>query len=352
MMHDQSPTPPSRPPQPPPSARTGLIPLLALLVALGTMILSTEKATAAELKIGMIGLDTSHVVAFTELLNNPSNKQYVAGGKVVAAYRGGSPDIESSITRVDGYTQTLREKYGVRILDTIEAVCQEVDVVMLTSVDGRPHLAQARPVFAAKKPMYIDKPIGGTLRDAVEIIRLSKANRVPIFTSSAYRYYDSLTELKRKDVGEIKGAISYGPCHLEPHHPDFYWYGVHPAEALYTVLGTGCESVVRTSTPDTDVVTGVWKDGKVGILRGLRNASTPHRVILFGTKSVAEQNGSGDYAPLIREVMRFFQTGVSPVPIEETLELFTFMEAADESKRQGGAPVRLADVLARNGGTP
>ncbi len=326
---------------------------LAFLAAwCGAMILGAAQASGADLKIGMIGLDTSHVVAFTELLHDRSNPKFVPGGRVVAAYKGGSPDIESSITRVEGYTQTLRDKFGVKILDTVEAVCREVDVIMLTSVDGRPHLEQARPVFAAKKPMFIDKPIAGSLRDAVEIIRLAKKSGVPIFTSSAYRYYESMTELKKKDVGELKGAISYGPSYLEPHHPDFYWYGVHPAEALYTVMGTGCETVVRTSTPDTEVVTGVWSGGKVGILRGLRNASTPHRVILFGTKTVAEQNGGGDYAPLIREVMRFFQTGVSPVPIEETLELFTFMEAADESKRQGGIPVRLADVLARNGGPP
>ncbi|HTG45552.1 MAG TPA: gfo/Idh/MocA family oxidoreductase, partial [Verrucomicrobiae bacterium] len=80
----------------------------------------------------------------------------------------------------------------------------------------------------------------------------------------------------------------------------------------------------------------------------LRNAAAPHKVILFGTKGVAEQKGSGDYAPLLREVMKFFQTGISPVPAEETLEMFAFMEAADESKRQGGAPVRLEEVVKKS----
>jgi len=307
-------------------------------------------AIAADLRIGMIGLDTSHVPAFTKLLNDPNDKNHVPGGKVVVAFKGGSKDIESSWSRVDKYTEQLQKEFGVKIVDSIEELCRQVDVVMLQSVDGRPHLEQARPVFKAGKPIFIDKPLAGSLRDAIEIFRLAKESKVPVFTSSSYRFYDSLVELKKTDVGELRGAISYGPSHLEPHHPDLFWYGVHPTEALFTIMGTGCESVVRTSTPDTDVVTGVWSGGRVGTLRGLRNANTPHKVIVFGSKAVAEQKGSGDYAPLVREIMKFFQTGIAPVSPEETLEIFAFMEAADESKRQGGQPVKISDVMKKHGG--
>lgn len=304
---------------------------------------------AQELKIGLIGLDTSHVIAFTEIINIKEHKEHVPGGKVVAGFKGGSADIPSSADRVEEYTRQLRSKFGVKIYPTIEELCANVDVVMLTSVDGRPHLEQARPVLKAKKPLFIDKPLAGSLKDAVEIVKLARQENVPVFTSSAYRFYTSLQELKKTDVGELKGAISYGPASTEEHHPDLYWYGVHPAEALYTIMGQGCETVVRVATKDTDVVTGVWKDGKVGTLRGLRNAATPHRVIVFGSKSVAEQRGSGSYGPLMVETMKFFQTGVPPVPLEESLELFAFMEAADESKRQGGRPVQLKEVLAKAG---
>ena len=108
--------------------------------------------------------------------------------------------------------------------------------------------------------------------------------------------------------------------------------------------------MVRTTTDDTDVVTGTWKDGKVGTLRGLRNAATPHQVILFGTKAVAHQEGGGNYAPLVREIMKFFKSGKPPVSPEEAIEIYAFMEAADESKRQGGRPVSIADVMRKNGG--
>lgn len=307
------------------------------------------RLAAAELRIGMIGLDTSHVTAFTQLINDAADPRHVPGGKVVAAFKGGSPDLDSSWSRVEGYTKELREKWGVEIVDSIETLCAKVDAVMLESVDGRPHLEQVKPVLRAGKPVFIDKPVAGSLRDAMEIYRLAREHGVPCFSSSSLRYYPGLVALKQTEVGELKGAISTGPCSLEPHHPDLFWYGVHPAEALYTVMGTGCERVVRTSTPDTDVVTGVWPGGKVGTLVGIRNAAAPYRVTLFGAKRVVDQQEGGDYAPLIREVMKFFQTGVAPVSAEETIELFAFMEAADESKRHGGAPVRLADVLAQHG---
>src|SRR5207247_3874445 len=98
-----------------------------------------------------------------------------------------------------------------------------------------------------------------------------------------------MIELKKASVGEINRVISYGPAHLEAHHPDLFYYGIHPTEGLFTAMGTGCELVVRTATPNTDVVTGIWKGGKVGTLQGLRNGSTPNKVIVFGTKGVAEQ---------------------------------------------------------------
>src|SRR5207244_2229848 len=148
-------------------------------------------------------------------INNPDSKQHVPGGKVVAAFKGGSPDIESSASRVDGYTKTLQEKYGVKIVPSIEELCREVDAILLESVDGRPHLEQARPVILAHKPLFIDKPVAGSLRDAIEIYRLAKAAKVPLFSASSYRFHESMIELKRAPIGSLRSAISYGPAHLE-----------------------------------------------------------------------------------------------------------------------------------------
>ncbi len=307
--------------------------------------LASFTAIGADLRVGLIGLDTSHVVAFTELLNTSTHAKHVKGARVVAAFKGGSPDLPSSWNRVEGYTKDLESRFQVRMVESIDALCSQVDAVFLMSVDGRPHLEQLRPVLKARKPVFIDKPLAGSLKDAVEIHRLVKESGVPCFSSSSYRFYESMRDLKAIEIGKLQAAISYGPAEKEPHHPDLYWYGVHATEALFTVMGQGCQSVSRTATDATDVVVGVWKEGRTGTLMGLRTGATPHKVILFGSKAVAEQKGSGDYAPLVQEIVKFLQTGKAPVSMDETLEMFAFMEAADESKRQAGAPVTLKSVL-------
>lgn len=321
--------------------------LLFFFTASGLVVANDEKK--GPLRLGLIGLDTSHVIAFTSRFNEPDNPNHVPGGRVVAAFKGGSADIESSHTRVEGYTKTLVEKYGVKIYDNIKEVCENVDAILLTSLDGRPHLSQVRPVFQANKPVFVDKPVAGTLKDAVEIYRLAKESKVPCFSSSSLRWYPGVVEVANADVGELISVLSYGPAPSEPHHPDLFWYGIHPTEALFTVMGTGCETVTRTSTEDTVVVTGIWKDGKVGTLHGLAKGRFGYKVTAFGSKAIVEQTKGGDYTPMLREVIKFFNTGKPPVAPETTLEIYAFMEAADESKRRGGTPVKISEVLRKAG---
>ncbi len=297
---------------------------------------------AADLKVGLIGLDTSHVTAFTGILNDPSAKDAVPGARVVAGFKGGSPDIESSWSRVDGYTRTLQEKFGVTIYGSIPELCQQVDVVMIESVDGRPHLEQLRPVLAARKPVYLDKPVAGTLRDAVEVFRLAKKAKVPIFSASSLRFAKNTLAVRAGAIGTVTNAWCGSPAHLEKTHPDLFWYGVHGCESLFTVMGTGCISVRRGTTADGKIeVIGTWKGGRTGTFREVEG----YRGHAQGTKGSMDVGAYDGYAPLVAAAVKFFETGVAPVSPEETLEIFAFMEAADESKRRGGAEVTLKEVL-------
>ena len=326
--------------------------LRQLHFALALLILTASDTRADEpkpLKVGIIGLDTSHVTAFTSLLANPKSNPDLAGFRVVAAYPGGSPDVESSRSRVKGFTETLKSKYGVEIVDSIEALLPKVDVVLLESVDGRPHLEQVKPVLKAGKRVFIDKPVAGTLADAIQIYDLAKQCKTPVFSSSSLRFAPEIAAVKKNEkVGGLLGCMTYGPCALEEHHPDLFWYGVHGVEALYALMGAGCETVTRVHTKDTDVVTGVWNSGQVGSFRGLRaGKSGEYGLVVFGSKGIQSQRIDPGYEPLLVEIAKFFRGGPPPVSAEETLEMFAFMEAADESKRRGGGPVKLADVIAK-----
>jgi predicted dehydrogenase len=300
------------------------------------------------LKAGIIGLDTSHVVAFTQTLNNPKAKGVLKRVRVVAAYPGGSADLPESKNRVEGYTKTLREKYGVEIVESIDALLKKVDVVFLESVDGRPHLEQVKPVFRAKKPVFIDKPVAGSLADAIEIYRLAKESGTPCFSSSALRFSPGIRAVRADGkFGDVLGCDAYGPCSLERHHPDLFWYGIHGVETLFTIMGPGCESVTRLQTDKAEIVTGKWKDGRVGTFRGIRKGKSDYGAMVFGSKAVGASGGFGGYEPLLIEICKFFDSGNPPVTAEETLEIYAFMEAADESKRQGGKPVPLNDKETR-----
>ena len=305
-----------------------------------TLGLAAPAARAADLKLGIVGTDTSHVVAFTRLLNDPSSPDHIPGARIVAAYKGGSPDLASSRDRIDGFTRELQEKFGVEIVGTIAELCKRVDGVLLESVDGRSHLAQAREVIAAGKPLFIDKPLAATLDDAREIARLAKQAGVRWFSTSSLRY--AVANLK---TANLSGADVWGPGPLEEHHQlDLSWYAIHEAEMLYTLMGTGCEEVTRIQGSDADIVACRWKDGRIGTMRALRPYSS-YGVVVFRKDAKGQTSEistpPSSYVPLLREIVRFFETKVLPVSNDETLELFAFLDAAQRSKDASGRPMRL-----------
>ena len=319
--------------------------ILSTLFSLAMAALADEPKP---LRAGIIGLDTSHVVAFTQSLNKgpkkPEDAEKLAGVKVVAAYPQGSKDIESSTKRVPEYTEKLKAM-GVEMVDSIDELLKRVDVVFLESNDGRVHLEQIRPVLAAKKPVFIDKPIAADLADSIRILDLIKQSGVPAFCSSSLRFSKSTQEVRNGSVGKVKHAETISPAHREVTHSPLYWYAVHGCEALFTVMGTGCESVRSELVSDGKfLVTGKWSGGRSGVFTDDQNGKG------YGGKAVGEKGeapiGAYDsYDVLLAEIVKMFRTGKVPVSTDETLELYAFMEAAAQSAKMGGAEVTLKSVI-------
>lgn len=314
------------------------------LATAGSPFLSKAKSTQSPTPVGIIGLDTSHSPAFTDIINNSPD---ITDFKVVAAYPHGSRTIESSYSRIPEYTEQVKEM-GVEIVDSIDELLGRVDVVLLETNDGHPHLEQALPVLEAGKRLFIDKPIAGSLEDTIAIMEASKKTNTPIFSSSSLRYIEKAQAVRHENlIGDVLGADTYSPAVLEESHPDLFWYGIHGVEILYTVLGTGCEFVERVSSEDTDIVTGKWKDGRLGTFRGTRSGPHSYGGRAFGSEEIIDLGTYEGYEPLLLKVLEFFRTGKSPVSIDETLEIYAFMEAADESKRRGGESVTIEEVLSK-----
>jgi len=305
------------------------------------LLLLSAICASAEIRLGIIGTDTSHVIAFTKILNDPTSPDYVPGARVVAAFKGGSADVESSYTRVDKFAEELKTKWKVEFSSDISALCRKVDGILLESVDGRVHLEQVKPVIAAHKPVFIDKPLAATLEDAREIARLATEAGVPWFSASDLRFTDLAIKLKFPD---ITGALTWGPGPLEPHHHlDLSWYAIHAVELLYSLMGSGCEEVTRTYTPDADVIVGKWKDGRLGSVRALRPYGKFGAVVFRPDQKVNQSDPKSvdSYRPLLVEIVKFFETKEPPFPNQQTLEEFAFMDAAQRSREAGGAPMKL-----------
>lgn len=314
------------------------------LATAGSPLTIKAKKNQSPTPIGIIGLDTSHSPAFTEIINSSDD---IADFKVVAAYPHGSRSIESSYSRIPEYTEQVKE-FGVEIVDSIDALLNRVEVVLLETNDGNPHLSQALPVLEAGKRVFIDKPIAGSLEDTVAIMEASKQYNTPIFSSSSLRYIKKAQAVRHENlIGNVLGADTYSPATLEASHPDFFWYGIHGVEILYTVMGTGCEFVTRVSTEDYDIVTGKWADGRLGNFRGTRKGPHSYGGMAYGSDDIINLGNYEGYKPLLLEVLEFFRTGKSPVSLDETLEIYAFMEAADESRRRNGDPVKIEEVLSK-----
>jgi len=227
----------------------------------------------------------------------------------------------------------------------MDELLDRVDVVLITCIDGNRHLEQAIPVIEAGKPLFIDKPFSGSLSDAYAIANAADKFNVPLFSSSSLRYIKGADEIAGGKIGSVIGAEAYSPAHLEEHHPDLFWYGVHGVETLFTIMGTGCLSVQRTFTEDTDLVVGVWDDQRIGTFRGIRKGQGGYGVSVFGETGITVLNEYEGYEPLLVKVCEFYESGKAPVPIEETLEIFAFMEAAEVSKECGGISIDLESVI-------
>lgn len=297
------------------------------------------------LRIGIIGLDTSHVTAFTKLINSEEATGNLAKMQVVAAYPGGSDDLASSRDRVAGFTEAI-QGMGVEIVESIDELLTKVDAVLLESVDGRKHLSQAIPVFRAGKPVFIDKPLAGDLADAIAIDLAAKKYQARWFSSSSLRFSPSI--IRYRDNAELQGTVvgatAWSPCSLDPTHSDLFWYGIHGVEILYTVMGSGCQQVTRMSSPGTDVVVGMWDGGRIGTFRGIRQGKADYGLVVFGEQAIDLSGKYEGYGPLVERIAEFFLGAETPVPTAETIEMMTFMQAADSSKHAGGQLILLSDV--------
>lgn len=311
-----------------------------LYAAFGSGFTTIMSSRTAMRRIGIIGLDTSHATEFIKALNTTKQTATYNGYYVSIAYPYGSQKIESSYSRIGQYTKEAKEN-GVAIAGSIDELLKNCDVVLLETNDGALHLEQATKVFKSGKKVFIDKPAAAQLNDVISIYKLARQYNTPMFSASSLRFMEKAQQLRNNSFGKVLGASTFSPAKIEPSHTDLFWYGIHGVELLYTIMGTGCVSVSQTATADTDVVVGTWSDGRIGVFRGTRNGKHDYGGIAHAENATVYVDRYDGYVPLLKEIIKFFETGTPPVSAAETLEIYAFMDAAAKSKANQGRNIPL-----------
>src|SRR4051794_10948227 len=295
------------------------------------------------IRLGIVDFDTSHAVEFTKRLNHVGidAEQWVEGARVVAGVPGRSEIAPQVIPR---NLETLKG-FGVEILDDPADLFGKVDAVLVESVDGSVHLDRAMPFLKKGMPTYVDKPFTCSLADAKALVKEAMERHVPLMSSSSLRYAPEVVAARAADnpLGAIVGVSTYGPAPTHPRNPGLFHYGIHPVEMLFTLMGAGCRRVTCLSTTGAEAVTGVWDDGRVASVRGIRDGKQDYGFTVFGDKGVQTQGVSTKYIyrELLKKIVGLFETRQAPIDLRETLEIVAFIEAARKSAEANGSPVDI-----------
>jgi predicted dehydrogenase len=297
------------------------------------------------LKAGMVGLDTSHCQAFIEVLHDTASPYHVPGVRVTGVYTGGSAQFSLSRSRVKNFTAEIVSRFQIPTYESIPDLVKDVDVLFLTSVDGRQHLEQFNQM-ASGKPVFIDKPFAVTTADAASIIQRAAATNTPILSCSALRFAEGIVELVQSR-NEILACEAYGPAPILPDYPGYFWYGIHGAEILFLLMGEGCQSVRTLTTDKMDVISGTWQDGRSGFVLGTHFEGYEFGCLVHypsGARLSIARDTPPFHACLLKEIVSFFQSGQPPVEARETYQIIAFLEAANQSRAENGVPVPVSPL--------
>lgn len=323
----------------------------------------------------MLGMDNYQGIAFAQLFNNPAAEGDLAGVFVNTAFPVTSEYPESPELTARWLEQAKAfyqkpNKPGAPIppqlivVDSIDELLAKCDCVIMAGLDGRQHLAQATAVLNAGKPLFITRPVASSIDDAAKIFALAKQTGTPCWSSSQHRFSPGFSGMRNHpDVGKVIGVDVYGGYEANRPDSDSLILPLHSIEALYAMIGNrGVQTVSCTETPSAVTATLLWKDGRIGNYRGIRQGAVKYSATVFGDTgvSIAGIYGHGipvagvaptndkymGYEGIAIEIAKAFKNRTIPVAHEETLEIFAVCKAMQLSAAQNGNRIQISEILA------
>jgi predicted dehydrogenase len=290
--------------------------------------------SARELRIGAIGVDSSHLLEFSRRMAD----LFATGAtrcRVTAFYDDGNHHLpEADVKNWKEKTLSL----GAAQASSIDSLLDQVDGVMVLAVSGNSHYELALPSLRRGMPTYIDKPLTCNLEQARSLVSLARKTGAGCYSASSLRFATEIPRLDRKKLGQLHAIDAYGPGELNPDMEGLFFYGVHTIEMVDAIWGPGVARVRCETSADRDLVDLQYKDGRHAHLRLERKGAYEFGATLHGSKGVEsfKVDFAEVYNNLIRGMTRFFETGIAPVAINDILENVAVMSAGNLSMAGGG----------------
>jgi predicted dehydrogenase len=286
------------------------------------------------MKIGLIGLDTSHSIEFTKIIQGTETpeEEKLKELEIVSCMR--FPSAFNSEESQDD-RQAQLEKWGVKVTRSFEEAIEGVEGIMIEINDPALHLEYFKKVVDLGLPVFLDKPLSATLAEGKEIIKLAREKNIPMWSSSSLRYTNEI-KATAEAVPEATFCNVFGPMGIAASGSSLVWYGIHSFEMLATLMGKGAKSVFARQDERGIVSIVQYKDGRRGIVEC--NEKAFHyggRAQGETAKSFVVDASAGLYKNLLLEIRDFFINGTIPVSLDETLEIQAMMDAAERSLKSG-----------------
>ncbi|WP_247004548.1 Gfo/Idh/MocA family protein [Halosolutus gelatinilyticus] len=181
--------------------------------------------------IGILGLDTSHPGEFAGILDDSDR------ASVTAVWDGGDVHDESHL-------EQFSEEYGATVCDRSEDMIDEVDGVIVSTVDWGTHTDLAVPFLHEGIPTLIDKPVAGSLAEIEAIENVARSNDAPLFGGSAVAFHPRIAELDATDSPRTVFGVGYD-------HP--FYYGAHVVDAVETMIDGRWTKIDANGAPGASV---------------------------------------------------------------------------------------------------
>ncbi len=281
--------------------------------------------------VAMIGLDTSHTVEFTKLMQHPEHK-VVDGMRVAKALR--FPSVFQSEEGQDSRQAEL-EAMGVTMAATIEDAVDGVDAIFLEINDPALHLPYFEKIVGLGKPVFIDKPLAASVAEGRRIQKLAEAAGTPTWSSSSLRFIPSLVEAKQKITVPFT-AHTFGALGTAAVGSDLVWYGVHAVEMLVASLGVGACGVRALKDKHGVTLLVEYPDDRRGLVECLRGLyKYGGRLQSKEDLAFFDSSTGSPYSSLMGALRDFVIDSLIPVPLAEALEVMVILEAGEQAVTSG-----------------